>query len=249
MLIAHPEGNYRFLVGIEPYSSGVIAEEGYEIVRAVLEEPLPWRRGFERIEAHLRGLGRGREALCGVELRSPAPFTLQGFIDFNRRYCALLEEWDLFVEGKNPVARTHVVPLFSAPPAPALHAFSYTVPASPAVRPTLIVAGAGELRGGLLEEERILRPGDTSPEGMRIKASYVMEVMEERLKGLGGDWNLVGAVGLYTVHLPEGLLEEIVLPRLGAAARRGIRWHWARPPVQGVDFEMDLRGVRTERLV
>jgi hypothetical protein len=249
MLLAHPEGQYHFLQGIAPYSCGVVADPGYEIVHATLEQPLPWRRGFDWIEAYLGDLGRGRGALCAVELRSPAPFSMRGFIDFNRAYCAVLESWGLYVGGLNPVARTNVAPRHEPPEAVALHGFSYTVPSPPGSSPTLIVAGAGELRGGILEAERIIRPGDTCPAAMREKAVYVMSVMEERLRGLGGGWGLVTAVDVYTVHLQENLLEDTVLPGLGAARRHGLRWHCARPPVLDIDFEMDLRGVRTEQIL
>lgn len=57
-LIDNLSGNYRFLTGIAPYSAGVTAQPGYEIVRAVLARPLPWRDGFARIDKHLTTLGR-----------------------------------------------------------------------------------------------------------------------------------------------------------------------------------------------
>lgn len=249
MLIAHPEGHYRFLRGIEPYSCGVIAEPGYEIVHATLAESLPWRPGFDRIDAHLCDLGQDRRALCGVELRSPAPFTMQGFIDFNRIYCQTLQSWNLYVGELNPVARTNIAPAHDPPAEPVLHGFSYTVPTAPNSSPTLVIAGAGELREGILEEERIILPGDTSPQAMREKAAYVMEVMKERLEGLGGTWELISTVDIYTVYCFEHLVEETVLPHLGKARRHGVRWYCSRPPVQGIDFEMDMRGVRTELIV
>jgi len=127
-----------------------------------------------------------------------------------------------------------------------LHAFSYTVPKPLHTRPTLVVAGAGELRDGILEEARIIHPGDIRPDTMRAKAIYVMGIMEERLQGLGGTWDLVTAVDVYTVYLRDAFVEETVLPRLGAAQRRGVCWHYARPPIIDIDFEMDMRGVCTE---
>ena len=84
MLIAKSEGHYHFLKGIDPYSCGVIADPGWEIVHVTLEQAVPWRQGFDRVEAHLQEVGRDRQALCGMELRSPAPFTMAGFIAFNR---------------------------------------------------------------------------------------------------------------------------------------------------------------------
>ena len=37
-------------------------------------------------------------------------------------------------------------------------------------------------------------------------------------------------------------------PLLGAAVA-GLTWYYARPPVQGLDYEMDVRGVPTERVI
>jgi hypothetical protein len=246
MLLANPRGHYRFLKGIDPYSCGVVADPGFEIVHIILENPLPWRRGFERVEAHLQEAGRDRYALCGMELRSPKPFTMQGFIDFNEIYCEVLREWDLYVGDLNPVARTNVAPRCDPPETPVLHGFSYTAPAA-STRPTLVVAGAGEVaRGGILKEEHILRLGETGAEAMREKAAYVMDVMEKRLHGLGGTWDLINAVEVYTIHPLDALVEEIVLERMQAARRHGIRWYHTRPPVLNIEFEMDMRGVRRE---
>ena len=86
-------GGYRFLPGISAFSSGVVATSGWEIVHATLAAPVPWRDGFARIDRHLREAGRPRAALCGIELRSPAPFTFGGFDEFNEGYRSLLAEW------------------------------------------------------------------------------------------------------------------------------------------------------------
>ncbi len=249
MLIAHPQGHYHFLKGIDPYSCGVIADPGYEIIHVTLAEALPWREGFARVDVHLASEGCERYALCAMELRSPAPFTMQGFIDFNVEYCRVLKQWDLYVDDLNPLARTNVAPFHDPPAEPALHAFSYIVPNDQINRQTLIVAGAGELLEGTLVAEGIIRPGDTSPESMREKATYVMQVMEQRLLGLGGHWGLVDAVDVYTIHPLDGILEDILLAPIGPARRHGIDWYYTRPPIVDIDFEMDLHGVVTERVL
>ena len=84
---------------------------------------------------------------------------------------------------------------------------------------------------------------------MREKASYVMQVMEQRLAGLGGSWDLIDATDVYTIYPLDGILEEILLPPLGPARRHGIRWHYTRPPVVDIDFEMDLHGVVSEQIL
>ena len=111
MLIHNPKGHYHFLQGIDPYSCGVIADPGYEIVNVTLKHPIPWREGFTGIDAYLKAQGQERTALCAIQLRSPAPFTMEGFIDFNRGYCEVLQEWGLYVDELNPLARTNVAPV------------------------------------------------------------------------------------------------------------------------------------------
>lgn len=249
MLIHKPDGHYRFLKGIAPYSCGVVADDGWEIVHATLAEPLHWQMGFDRVEMHLRELARDRHALCGMELRSPAPFTMQGFIDFNREYCDVLASWGLYVDGDNPVARTNVAPVEDPPSNVTLHAFSYTVEAEADRPATLVVAGAGELREGRLDDAAIVRRGQIDPSAMHEKAAYVMDVMEERLAGLGGAWASVNAVDVYTCHPVDLLLNNFLWKRLGPARRHAVRLHHTRPPVLDIEFEMDVRGLRTELVI
>jgi hypothetical protein len=51
---------------------------------------------------------------------------------------------------------------------------------------------------------------------------------------------------IYTVHGIEGLLPGVILDRARAASQHGVRWYFSRPPIVGIEYEMDLRGVRTE---
>src|SRR5205807_4375201 len=85
MLIANPKGGYSFLKGIAPYSAGVVSSPGFRIEHARLSKPLPVATAFDRIDAHLKSIGRPAQALCGMEIRSPKPFTFQGFNDFKDR--------------------------------------------------------------------------------------------------------------------------------------------------------------------
>lgn len=246
MLVENQRGHYAFLRGIAPYSSGAVALPGYEIVHAHFQEPVQWEMGFDRIANHLSDEGQDRFALCGVELRCPDPYSMDGFIAFNNEYCAVLEDWGVYVEDMNPVARTNVSPEFCAPEEPALYGFSYTVPARGDVGTTFVAAGAGELDSPKLVADAIIRRGDLSPEAMREKATYVMKVMEKRMVGLGGTWEEVTAADVYTVHPVIDVLEEVVFPKMGPAAIHGVKWFHARPPIVEIEFEMDLRGVKTE---
>jgi hypothetical protein len=91
-----------------------------------------------------------------------------------------------------------------------------------------------------------VRPDETSPDAMREKASYVMSVMQARLTGLGGTWSDVTAVGIYTPHPLESFLATEVLAAMGPAAVHGVHWYLSHPPIAGLAYEMDLRGVRRE---
>jgi hypothetical protein len=238
-------GNYRFLPGIAPFSSGVAAASGYQVVHATLRAPIPWRDGFALIDRHLRVEGRPRTALCAIELRSPAPFTFDGFDRFNAGYQALLKEWSLLVDGANPIARTNVAPVAGAPPEPSLYGFGYTVPGA-TQRPTFIVAGAGEMRERGKGPDGIVRHGETSPDAMREKARHVMATMQERLRGLGATWDRVTVIDVYAVRPIDEIVHQEILPHAGPAAIHGVRWCPSLPPVQGLEFEMDLRGVARE---
>jgi hypothetical protein len=245
-LVPHPQGDYLFLPGIAPYSCGVVSAPGFEIVHAILHRPVPYRKGFEVIERNLAAQGRPRACLCGIELRSPRPFTFAGFAEFNAGYARILEDWGVFVDGVNPVARTNVAPEVDPPGEPLLYGFSYSRPCDRAKPPTFVVAGAGELPEGVLAHEAIVRVGETSPEAMVEKASFVLSLMEDRLRGLGADWSRVTAVELYTVHSLDRLLPDVILKRIGVAAAHGVRWFFSRPPIEHIEFEMDVRRVSSD---
>ena len=249
MLIDHPLGQYRFLKGIAPYSCGVVAGADHEIMHVTLARALPWRVGFQRLDQFLTDAHLARTAICGIQLRCPAPYTMHEFSQFNDQYLAVLEEWKLLVDDVNPVARTNVAPQEDPPSEPELFAFSY-VKESPSITvPTFLVAGAGELLEGTLKERNIIRKGECTGDAINEKADFVMDVMTRRLDQLRCRWEQVSRVNIYTIHPVDDVLETIVLPRIAQAKRHGVHLYHARPPVLDIEFEMDMRGVRSEQLV
>jgi hypothetical protein len=240
-------GGYRFIAAVFQYSGGVAAEPGYQIERAAFHEPVPLALGFQRAEALLAARGRPPTAFCACELRSPLPFSDQGFRTFNELYVEALAKWGIYDGKTNPVARSNVCPELAPPAEPSMHAFCYTVPLDRRA-PTFVVSGSGEAReGGASYRERTVRYGETGPEAMREKAVYVLGEMERRLGLLGQSWSDTTATQVYTVHnLHPFLADEIV--RRGAA-RGGLTWHYCRPPVQSLEYEMDCRGVAVEHFV
>jgi len=245
MLVDHPTGNYRFLPGIAPYSCGVVSSPGFEIVNVTFQLPVAFRTGFERIAKLLAEMGRSKTALCAISLRSPRPYSFQGFAEFNAQYTSVLESWGVFVNDVNPIARTNVAPVVNPPGEPVLYGFSYTKPCLDDESPTCIVAGAGELPEGILSRDQIVALGDTTPRGLSIKAQFVMDLMESRLRGLGLTWPMVSRANVYTTHSITELLPEVILSRMGTAAIHGVCWHFSRPPIEEIEFEMDLQSTRT----
>ena len=235
-------GGYRYLKGVFQYSAGVAAGPGFEIERVRFRRPVALGEGFHAVSAHLQAIGRPLTAFCACELRSPAPFTEAGFASFNRQYVAPLGEWGIYTDGVNPVARSNVCPEVGKPAEPAFHAFSYTVPASEPLRKSFVIAGGAEApegKGGY--REHIVRYGDVSAEGLRVKGRFVIEEMERRMHALGFGWEDTTDVQLYTVHDVHSWLGPELAAR--GALPGGLTWHYARPPIVGLEFEMDVRGV------
>ena len=241
-------GNYRFLPGISPYSSGVVADDGFEVVHAYLAEAMPWHEALVGARRYVESLGRPQQAICGVELRCPKPHTLEGFISYNNEYRAVLTEWDMIIDGVNPVARTNVSPVIGPPAETVMHGFSFTRPADVG-RSTFVIAGGGELLAGGLESRFIVRQGETSPNAMLDKTKAVAMIMNQRLGALGAANRLLTTVDVYSSHpLQEGL-EQVIAQEIPAAASVGVRWFYSRPPIEDIEFEMDMRGVVNDIIV
>ncbi len=240
-------GGYQFIKGVFQYSAGVAAERGYQIVRVQFRSPVPLAEGFKRIEQMIKNAGRPLSSFCACELRSPAPFTEAGFAAFNKIYVAELTRWGIFDGASNPVARSNVCPAINPPREPSFHAFCYTEVADETV-PSFVVAGSGEtLEGKENYRDHAIRLGDTSPDGMRAKALFVIGEMERRLAALGYGWGDTTATQIYTVQDIHPFFADEIVRR--GAARSGAIWHFNRPPVQDLEYEMDCRSIPVERSV
>lgn len=241
-------GNYRYLPAVFQYSGGVAAEPGYAIERVGFREWLPLEQGFRRVEQILQAAGRPMTAFCACELRSPAQFSEAGFIAFNQHYCETLTRWGIYdpTTRINPVARSNVCPEIDAPREPSFYAFSFTVPSHDKT-PSFVVSGSGEAPEGKgAYGDFIVRRGEITPDAMADKARSVLGEMERRLELLGQSWATTTATQIYTVHDIHPFLGSEIVRR--GAARSGVAWHFARPPVVQLEYEMDCRGIAIERM-
>jgi hypothetical protein len=245
-LIYFPDGGFSFLKGGFPYSQGARATPGFIVERVRFARPMPLADGFAAIATHLAALGRPRTALCAAELRSPKQSTMSGFAEFNKGYVAVLEQWGLFRDGVNPVARSNVAPAIDPPAALSFYAFCYTVPAQESAA-GFVVAGSGEWPEGGRFPDDIVARGDISTAGLRAKARFVLDKMETRLAGLGAWWPDVTATQVYTVHDLHPFLGEEIVRRTGNGS--GLTWHYCRPPIEELEYEMDVRAVALERIL
>jgi hypothetical protein len=242
-----PAGNYRFIPGVFQYSGGAAASPGYEVERVRFDSMPPLAEGFALIAKHIEGSGRPLTSFCACELRSPAAFTDDGFRKFNRHYVKTLAEWDLFDGTTNPVARSNVCPEIDPPAEPSFHAFSFTR-TSQNTTPSFVISGSAEAReGGASYSERTVRYRDLSPDGIREKVRFTVSQMENRLGAFGFGWKNTTATQAYTVHDFHPVIADELVRR--GAMRCGLTWHFARPPVIDLEYEMDCRRVMRETVV
>lgn len=245
----NPQAEYSYIPAITAYSGGVRAADGTEIVHATLKKSVPWVKGFDVIGELLHSLELERSALCAVELRCEKPHSFEGFDEFNNAYENKLTQWGLIVEGENPIARTNVAPAHLGPNQTELHAFSFIRP-SKCTAPSFVVAGAGDLIDqSLLVPESIVRAGEKSKAAWTARISQVMDEMETRMKTLGVTWDDSSTVDVYCAADWMPYVEESMLVRMGQSGLRGLHWYYSRPPIDGLTFEMDLRGVTEEMWV
>jgi hypothetical protein len=242
-----PAGNYRFIPAVFQYSAGAAASSGYEIERVRFDKLPPLAEGFALIAEYIKAAGRPLTSFCACELRSPAAFTDEGFRNFNLHYVKTLAEWGLYDGKTNPVARSNVCPEIDPPKEPSFYAFSFTRP-SKTTSPSFVIAGSGEAReGGATYAERTVRYRDLSPDGLREKVRHVVGAMETRMSEFGFGWKDATAAQTYSVHdFHHAFADELV--RRGAV-RSGLTWHFARPPVIDLEYEMDCRRVLREVVI
>lgn len=240
-------GGYRYIPGVMQYSAGVAAVDGFRIVRVCLSRPVLMDEGFRIIQQQLSDEDRPLAAFCACELRSPAQFSESAFQSFNCRYADVLREWGIMVGDDNPVARSNVCPAWNPPDSVCFHAFSYTVEDQDCDA-SFVIAGSGEAPEGHSDYASVtIRHGDTSESGIRDKARFVIGEMERRMSFFKAGWVDTTAVQLYTVHdAYQVLIDQMTTSE---AARNGITWHNCRPPVVGLDFEMDCRRVLKEEVM
>jgi hypothetical protein len=231
MGVIHGPGGFRFLATDGPFSAGVAAEPGFEIVRRIAPRHTPLADGFRLVERTLESAGRPPSALCAMELRVPKPLSRAGFEEFNRGYVAQHERWGLRVDGHMAPARTNVAPELDPPAEPSLHAFCYAVEGGPA-RNTFVISGVPE------------PPGTTG--GLPAFWKTIIQTIDANMTALGVDWGDATEAQLYATRGDHELFAAGDLPRFAELVRPGLRWFFSRPPIDDLNLEIDVRGLAGE---
>jgi hypothetical protein len=246
-------GNYAYLPSVFQYSAGVVASLGYRLEQVRFKQAVPLHDGFMAVEEHLRAIGRPTTAFAHCELRSPRQFDDEGFIAFNEYSVKQLQAWGIYhgaigaQDAINPVARTNVCPEHYGPKEVSMLAYTYSIPSLAAIKSFVLSGGGDAKKGSEPYRERIIAYGDTSLTGLRQKMVHVIAEMHTRLVGLGLSWHDVTKVQAYSVQPIASLVDELLsMPGL---IPDGLIWHFARPPVSGLEYEMDLRGMVNELFI
>ena len=117
-------------------------------------------------------------------------------------------------------------------------------------------------QGGLLQERFIPRLVEAAPSGLVDEKRDNLDpfkiwatLMQNEKPGGHGErsvavgvldmavWDAVAKVEEKPLH--HLLAEELLIP-MQEAARHAVRWYYSRPPISGLEYEMDMRGVRKE---
>lgn len=167
--------------------------------------------------------------------------TGEQFKAFNGEYLKTLHQWGCKAGDINPLARSNLAPITEVPNETSFFAFTYTVPEAGASGDFLI-SGFPEIKDGAVVGGR-----DVSLKGLDIKARFVMKTLRERVDALGCDWTAITAAQIYTVHDVRPLLDTVFTEY--KVSQLGLAWYPAWPPVIGLEFEVDVRCVRTELVI
>lgn len=251
-MINRPEGDFKFTPGSPTFCGDVLPLRGHTLAHATFVKPLPLTRAFSAIKKYLNGIGRPMAAFCGAELRMPEQLTPDGFASLNVHYQALLDKHGLRQTGPDGKVygtgtRTNVVPqeVHAKPAEASVFGFTFTIPGKPiGGRKPFACSGSGENAGPT--RESFIALGDTSPTGMRKKANWVMDRYIQRLPAMGVGWSDITHLNMYCVVDPGSVIASEVLSVMNPNATLGVHWHYARPPIAELEFEVDVRGVAHE---
>lgn len=240
-LIQNSKGNYEVLPSGAAYCSGIVANPGFDVVRAELQTWLPLEPAYAFIETHLKGIGRPVQAFCGIELRIPEPLTFDKWSSFNVPYLEQLRKWGLTSGDYSLVCRSNIALDLYPPATTSMCAFSYTVPAT-STGATFLLSGQADIG----KDNQIVAEGEVGPQAMQERARFTLDAVAETLSKLQLSWADTTRIALFHVHDIPDLWGSSLLGAMGEPIRRGVLVYRARPPIAGGEVELEARAIRHE---
>jgi hypothetical protein len=222
------------LPGSAAFAHGVRALPGHAITEVRLPRHSSLEAGLHRLASLLSDRRLAVDSVVGLELRSPRTLDSQGFADFNSDYRSLLAQFGLTSGNGNPVSRTNAVPSTTPPTQVELVAAQVILPSPGSPGGDFVVSGAAELA----PDGSIIAEGDEGPEGLGRKASFVVQVLCDRLASL--EASAPNRINIYYPETIEGIA-DLTLDGLHAEEGAAVcHWH-CLPPIKGPIFEVDCR--------
>jgi len=235
-----------------PFSSGVVAMEGYTFLRIRLRSALPLADGLAAASREMKALGCPPNALAGLELRAPQRMTRPGFVEFNQRYLTLLKQAGFPIGDTVSIARSDMVPRFDPPEVDSLVAFTFTVhqkfSAAGNSGPDFLTSGTPELASN---PNRVIAANDSSPAGMDKKARFVWDALRQTVANLGARWADISGTQIYMTEPLETVLSAT---RAAGVLPSGLTLYPGETPVIGFGeipyaFEADVRAISREEIL
>jgi hypothetical protein len=242
-LIKNSAGNYKILPSGAAYCSGIVPDQGFEVVRVELQPWLPLEQAYAFVESYLKGIGRPVQAFCGIELRVTAPLTFDKWSNFNVPYLEQMRKWGLMFGDYSCVCRSNIALDVHPPATTSMCAFSYTV--ATAKGATFLLSGQADIES----DGKIIAEGDSGPAAMQKRARFTIDAVGESLQKLRLSWNDTTRIALFHVHDIPDLWGATLLGTLGEPIRRGVLVYRARPPIAGGEVELEARAIRQELVV
>ena len=180
----------------------------------------PLAEGFAQIAEYIKAAGRPLTSFCACELRSPAAFTDQGFLEFNQHYVKTLAEWGIYDGKTNPVARSNVCPEIDPPSEPSFYAFSLRAAEQ---------QHDADLRHRRQRRSRRKAPGPipsarcviaiSAPTASRTRFAMSSAPWRSRMGAFGFGWKDATAAQVYTIRDYHHVVADELVKR--GAARPG----------------------------
>ena len=70
--------------------------------------------------------------------------------------------------------------------------------------------------------------------------------MSGRIKDMGISWDEDTNVNMYTDNSNCIVLDHEIIRPMVASELHGVTWHYSLPPIESIEYEMDLRGTHRE---